>query len=66
MINMIDEEAFIIPRCKIVPYDAMVVMRAGKEEMAFVLNKDMTEQAFIDNCAKLRQLVFAGNSIPNP
>lgn len=41
-------------------YDAMVVMRSKTTELAFVLRKDMPQEAFIQCCERLRELVLEG------
>lgn len=53
----IDEEP-VIPLAYLGDFDAMVVMRSKDKEMAFVMRRDMPEEAFAQVCARLRELVL--------
>lgn len=40
------------------PYDAIVVMHSKGKELSFVMLTDMSDEAFVGCCKRLRELVF--------
>lgn len=39
-------------------HDAMVIMRSKTTELCFLMRRDMTEEAFIACCKRLRELTL--------